>query len=84
MVFKHAFRGVMTLGTVLAWDGGCKLAVPDLPSNKCDCNANPTVSNLVGCKGDIPVYFDDLNDMPNGACILFVDGKTSGTSISNC
>ena len=64
-------------------DGGCNMAIPKLKTDKCYCNANPTVAAFAGCTDTGPTYFDDLSDVPNGACIQAArDG--GGTSLSTC
>jgi hypothetical protein len=57
-----------------SYDGGCLKASPSLPLD-CNCNANPWVSTYAGCwSNGTPAYFNDLNDMPNGICIMYKDG----------
>ena len=51
-----------------AYDGGCKAAHPIVDYN-CNCNYNPTVSIYAGCKNGHPIYFNNPNDLPNGACV---------------
>ena len=67
-------------------DGGCKATLPKpvLDPNNCDCNANPTISKYVVCVGESPGYIDSMDDLPNGACIMYIDGKRDGTSLGIC
>jgi hypothetical protein len=55
-----------------------------VPSRDCSCDANPTVSKFVGCLDGNPHYFNDSTDIPNGACIMYVNGKKEGTSLTIC
>jgi len=72
-----------SLGTAAATDGGCLMAAPYMPE-VCSCNANPTVSKFAACKDGNPLYFDDMSDITNGACVQYVDGKEMGTSMNKC
>jgi len=60
------------------------MSLPKLPADTCSCNANPTVSKFAGCKDGNPLYFDSLDDLPNGACVMYANGKQDGTSMNKC
>ena len=70
---------------VMAGNGGCKKAFPDI-STTCDCNLNPNVSKYAGCSQEgNPVYINDMNDLPNGACLAYESGQKKGSgSFDNC
>ena len=57
---------------------------PVLNPADCNCDANPTISKYVICNGNNPGYVNSMDDLPNGACIMYVDGQRSGTSLGIC
>ena len=68
----------------MANDGGCRMAIPSPAPSVCSCDANPSVSRFAACRGQTPLYFDDLNDLPNGACVMYANGSKQGTSMGRC
>jgi len=50
----------------------------------CECDANPVAAKYAGCKDDVPLYFNSLDDIPNGACLYYADGKKEGNSLTTC
>jgi hypothetical protein len=73
----------MFLGS--SYDGGCLAAIPAMPPVDCSCNANPTVSVYAGCYNEeVPCYFNSLDDMPNGVCIMDKEGKKGKYSVTTC
>jgi hypothetical protein len=59
------------------------MAYPKPIEGKCECNVNPTVSEYAACVNGGPNYFNDLDDMPNGACISHAK-NSKGLSITTC
>lgn len=59
------------------------MAYPKPIEGKCECDVNPTVSEYAACVDGGPNYFNDLDDLPNGACISHAK-NSKGLSITTC
>ena len=86
VLFGHALAGTsFDFGFAAGSDGGCLMSYPAVHTGECNCNANPTVSKFAACNAqNQPNYFNDSNDIPNGACIMYANGKRDGTSLDIC
>ena len=67
-------------------DGGCLYAFPPpRATNDCGCKPNPNVARFAGCNSvGQPTYFNSSEDVRNGVCLRYFEGRHSGISLDTC